>query len=80
VVAENNTGRTLRSDHYKYCVYTSGTIRKSLVDLSSDPGEMKNLAGLPQFRKALSQHRGYMKKWIVQSNNTEAKSFTITPD
>ena len=80
VVAENKTGRMLRSDHYKYCVYTSGTIRQSLVDLSSDPGEIKNLAGLPQFRKALSQHRGYMKKWIVQWNNTEAKTCTITPD
>ena len=80
VVAENNTGRMLRSDRYKYCVYTSGVIRESLVDLKTDPGEMKNLAGLPQFHKTLNQHRDYLKQWIVESKDTPAKSFAIAPD
>ena len=80
VVAENNTGRMLRSDRYKYCVYTSGVIRESLVDLKTDPGEMKNLAGLPQFHKTLNQHRDYLKQWIVESKDTPAKSFVIAPD
>ena len=80
VVAENNTGRMLRSARYKYCVYTSGVIRESLVDLKTDPGEMKNLAGLPQFHKTLNQHRDYLKQWIVESKDTPAKSFAIAPD
>jgi arylsulfatase A-like enzyme len=80
VVAENNTGRMLRSDRYKYCVYTSGVIRESLVDLKTDPGEMKNLAGLPQSHKTLNQHRDYLKQWIVESKDTPAKSFAIAPD
>ncbi len=80
VVAENNTGRMLRSDRYKYCVYTSGVIRESLVDLKTDPGEMKNLAGLPQFHKTLNQHRDYLKQWIVESKDTPAKSFATAPD
>ena len=80
VVAENNTGRMLRSDRYKYCVYTSGVIRESLVDLKTDPGEIKNLAGLPQFHKTLNQHRDYLKQWIVESKDTPAKSFAIAPD
>ena len=80
VVAENNTGRMIRSDHYKYCVYKSGKIRESLVDLQADPGEMKNLAGLPKFHKELNQHRGYLKKWIKESKDITAKAFAIEPN
>jgi len=80
VVAENNTGRMIRSDHYKYCVYTSGKIRESLVDLRTDPGEMKNLAGKAGFEKHLNRHREFLKQWIKESNDVTAKTFAITPD
>ena len=80
VVAENNTGRMIRSDHYKYCVYTSGKIRESLVDLRADPGEMKNLAGKAGFEKHLNRHREFLKQWIKESKDVTAKTFAITPD
>ena len=80
VVAENKTGRMLRSDHYKYCVYTSGKIRESLVDLRADPGEMKNLAGKAGFEKHLNKHREFLKQWIKESNDVTAKTFAIEPD
>ncbi|HIL69353.1 MAG TPA: hypothetical protein EYG38_05830 [Verrucomicrobia bacterium] len=80
IVAENNTGRMLRSDRYKYCVYLEGVIRESLVDLKNDPGEMKNLAALPQYQPVLNKHRAYLQQWIVESNDTEAKAFAIVPD
>ena len=80
VVAENKTGRMIRSDHYKYCVYTSGKIRESLVDLRADPGEMKNLAGKSGFEKHLNRHREFLKQWIKESNDVTAKTFAITPD
>ena len=79
VVAENNTGRMIRSDHYKYCVYTSGKIRESLVDLRADPGEMKNLAGKAGFEKHLNRHREFLKQWIKESNDVIAKTFAIEP-
>ena len=79
VVAENKTGRMLRSDHYKYCVYTSGKIRESLVDLRADPGEMKNLAGKAGFEKHLNRHREFLKQWIKESNDVTAKTFAIEP-
>jgi len=79
VVAENKTGRMLRSDHYKYCVYTSGKIRESLVDLRADPGEMKNLAGQAGFEKHLNKHREFLKQWIKESNDVTAKAFAIEP-
>jgi arylsulfatase A-like enzyme len=80
VVAENNTGRMLRTDRYKYCVYLSGVLRESLVDLQDDPGEMKNLAAAPQYQRVLNTHRKHLQDWIVESNDTEAKAFAISPD
>ena len=80
VVAENKTGRMLRSDHYKYCVYTSGKIRESLVDLRADPGEMKNLAGKAGFEKHLNRHREFLKQWIKESKDVTAKTFAIEPN
>ena len=80
VVAENNTGRMLRSDHYKYCVYKSGKIRESLVDLRTDPGEMKNLAGKAGFEKHLNKHREFLKQWIQESEDITAKAFAIEPN
>ena len=80
VVAENNTGRMLRSDHYKYCVYKSGKIRESLVDLRTDPGEMKNLAGKAGFEEHLNKHREFLKQWIKESNDVTAKTFAIEPN
>jgi arylsulfatase A-like enzyme len=80
VVAENNTGRMLRTDRYKYCVYTSGDIRESLVDLKTDPGEMKNLAGMSPFQKVLNKHRKHLQQWIAESNDSEARAFAIAPN
>lgn len=80
IVAENNTGRMLRSDRYKYCVYTEGKIRESLVDLQSDPGEMKNLAGLKPFQRVLNKHRAHLQQWIAESNDTEAQAFAVAPN
>jgi arylsulfatase A-like enzyme len=80
IVAENSTGRMLRTARYKYCVYGSGDIRESLVDLRKDPGEMRNLAATPEHRQTLNQHRSYLQEWIVESDDTEAKAFAIAPD
>ncbi len=79
IVAENNTGRMLRSDRYKYCVYASGENRESLVDLQNDPGEMKNLAGVPKFDKTIDQHREFLRQWIAESKDREARLFAIAP-
>ncbi len=80
VVAENTSGRMLRTARYKYCVYGSGKLRESLVDLQNDPGEMRNLATTPEHRDVLNQHRSYLQQWIIESNDTEAIAFAIKPD
>ena len=80
IVAENNTGRMLRTARFKYCVYKEGEIRESLVDLVKDPGEMNNLAGRKGFEKHLNRHREFMQKWIAESKDAEAKAFAIEPN
>jgi arylsulfatase A-like enzyme len=54
-------GRMIRSDRYKYCLYSHGQRRESLVDLRNDPGEMKNLAADPAHAEALEQHRAMLR-------------------
>ncbi len=56
-------GRMVRSQRYKYCVYSEGVRRESLVDLVNDPGEMKNLAGDVRYRSVLEQHRAMLAAW-----------------
>jgi arylsulfatase A-like enzyme len=56
-------GRMVRSQRYKYCVYSEGRQRESLVDLEADPGEMVNLAGDPRYRKILEEHRAMLAEW-----------------
>ena len=80
IVAENNTGRMLRTSRFKYCVYKEGEIRESLVDLVKDPGEMNNLAGRKGFEKHLNKHREFMRNWITESKDAEAKAFAVEPN
>jgi len=46
-------GRMLRSKDYKYCLYSEGSERESLVDMRFDPGEMVNQAKNPVYKKIL---------------------------
>ncbi len=77
VVTENHTGRMLRSERFKYCVYTVGDNRESLVDMQDDPGEMVNLASEAEYRKTLLEHRQFLQQWIEESGDNEAQTFAL---
>jgi len=62
-------GRMLRGQRYKYCVYSEGMRRESLVDLEKDPGEMTNLAGDPQFQAVRKQHRAMLADWCAKTRD-----------
>jgi arylsulfatase A-like enzyme len=62
-------GRMVRSERYKYCVYSHGDRRESLVDLQADPGETKNVAGDPQYRKTLLDHRALLAQFGKELND-----------
>lgn len=63
-------GRMLRTARYKYCVYDSGKGRESLVDLEADPGELTNLAGKPETRGVLDDHRRMLLEWSRAQGDT----------
>ncbi len=60
------TGRMVRSQRYKYCVYSEGSRRESLVDLEKDPGEMVNLADDPKLAGIVVSHRQWLSAWCKQ--------------
>ncbi len=62
-------GRMVRSEHYKYCIYSRGRQRESLVNLDSDPGEASNLAGDPQHHDALLEHREMLARFGNEHND-----------
>jgi choline-sulfatase/glucosamine-6-phosphate deaminase len=71
-VTPTPAGRMVRSRRYKYCVYSLGERRESLVDMEKDPGEMVNLALSRQHREVLAQHRQYLAEWCRQTSDSFA--------
>jgi len=65
------TGRMLRTDKYKYCIYDNGEKREQLFDMEKDPGEMKNLVYDKKFENVLKQHRELMAEWAKETKDTE---------
>jgi arylsulfatase A-like enzyme len=63
-------GRMLRAQRYKYCVYSEGRQRESLVDLDRDPGEMINLAADPRFKPVLEAHRAMLAEWLRKTHDS----------
>ncbi len=67
-------GRMVRTERFKYCVYSQGVQRESLVDLQADPGETKDLARAPGYRQVLLEHRALLAKFAQEHNDSLAAS------
>ena len=67
-------GRMVRTERYKYCVYSQGRQRESLVDLQTDPGETKDLAQNPAYRQVLLEHRALLARFAREHNDPLAAS------
>ena len=65
-------GRMVRSERYKYCLYSMGKRRESLIDMKADPGEMANLAEKPRLRDVLLKHREYLREFARRHNDERA--------
>lgn len=65
-------GRMVRSERYKYCLYSQGQRRQSLIDMENDPGEMLNHADNPKFKDVLLRHRAYLKEHANRHNDRQA--------
>jgi len=69
VVSESQLGRMLRTDRFKYCIFASDENREQLTDLKNDPGEMRNLAGIEQYKDVLDMHRRLLRRWIERTGD-----------
>jgi len=67
-------GRMVRSHRYKYCLYSSGQRRESLVDMEADPGEMVNLAAKHKYRTVLLRHREFLADFARKHDDRVALS------
>jgi len=63
------SGRMLRTARYKYTIYNKGKCREQLFDMEKDPGEMNNLAIVPEYQSILKQHRQHMAEWAAQTQD-----------
>lgn len=61
--------RMVRTDRYKYIAYDKGQCREQLIDMETDPGEMKNVAGRAELAGVLQQHRDYLAQWCRRTND-----------
>ncbi|WP_186804910.1 sulfatase [Limihaloglobus sulfuriphilus] len=68
---DGNLGRMLRTDNYKYIIYSNGRGREQLFNMSIDPGEKLNLAQDKKYRSELQRHRGLLKEWCKETNDTD---------
>jgi arylsulfatase A-like enzyme len=80
VVGESQNGRMVRTQHFKYCLYDGGAGREMLIDLRSDPGEMKNLAGSPDHQLELNRHRQLMADWVKETSDQMAAAYLVKPE
>jgi arylsulfatase A-like enzyme len=62
-------GRMVRSDKYKYVVYSEGSRQEQLFDMQNDPGEMANLAASSEHNGALNTHRRMLQKWAAETKD-----------
>ena len=67
VYVESEFGNMIVTDRYKYAVYDEGKNNEQLYDLSVDPYETQNFAGIAEYQNILSKlRRKYKKKGTYQ--------------
>ncbi|MDL2142894.1 sulfatase-like hydrolase/transferase [Flavobacterium tructae] len=66
----NISGRAVITQNLKYIVYNKGDLKEQLFDLSTDPGEITNLAVNKAYKKELIAMRRYLKKWCSANGDS----------
>ncbi|MDA1143059.1 MAG: sulfatase-like hydrolase/transferase [Planctomycetota bacterium] len=63
-------GRAVRTERFKYSVYSMGRYREQLIDMENDPGEMVNLAVESRYRGILQDHRDRLSRWCGETGDS----------
>ena len=80
VVAEGDRWRMLRSENYKYASCSDPDSKETLVNLKTDPGEMRNLVDHPEYQEILRQHRKLLAQWSESTGDTDAYKYARNDD
>ncbi|HUT13736.1 MAG TPA: sulfatase-like hydrolase/transferase [Thermoguttaceae bacterium] len=73
VVSETVSGaeaRMVRTARYKYVLFSRGDNREQFFDMEADPVEMKNLIGDVSLAGEVERHRGLLKQWMEDTQDT----------
>ena len=73
-------GRMVRSQRYKYVVYSWGQYREQLFGLYEDPGEMVNLAVESRHRFTLDEHRQLLREWCQRTGDSFGRNIHARPE
>lgn len=66
----NISGRAVITQNLKYIVYNKGDLKEQLFNLTTDPGEITNLAVNKAYKKELIAMRRYLKKWCSANGDS----------
>lgn len=66
----NISGRAVISNDFKYIVYNKGELKEQLFNLTTDPGEINNLAVNKTYKKELIAIRRYLKQWCKKNGDS----------
>ena len=70
------TGRMIRTERYKYCIYDNGEKREQLFDMKKDKWEMNNLVYDQEYIEVVKEHRALIGKWAEDTGDTEFPYFS----
>jgi arylsulfatase A-like enzyme len=62
-------GRMVRSEWFKYVVFSEGDRPELLFDLRVDPGETVNLSCGSKYQNVLTQHQALLKAWCRETKD-----------
>ena len=74
----HQTGRIIRTADYKYVRYPNDPVEQ-LFDLTEDPGETRNLAGLAEEAATLDDLRGRLIAWEGRMDLSPRASEALAP-
>lgn len=63
------SGRAVITKDFKYIVYNKGDLKEQLFNLTTDPGEITNLAVNKSYKKELIAMRRYLKQWCKENGD-----------
>ena len=63
-------GRMVRTDRFKYVVFSEGDNPELFFDMAKDQGETTNLIDHPDLKKEIARHQSLLQDWVQTTGDT----------